>query len=326
MSLRRKITQYVLNNHPIPLELQNPEHEFYYNDYVNNLYCPMGNDALRAYNEGNGCETMSQKTTIKGKTYIRPAKMASIASSSALTFNLLGNNPVKILPDNILPSGTYNITYEKRMHSLALRSAVAHLDAFLSDKENKTAIFCEMKMLEWLDKPRTISETYFSHKYYFEEDTLAVNFPEDAYGFFTKWAQLLRNENFIRYDVWQMFKHILAIYNYSSFVTKKSLNNYKPQSSIAGEYDRIILANVVNEFPAELIKDEKTKLEYERALYEEQSEARVFIETMSYCQIPRIFDNNCNSGIQIEYLSAKQFAEMIEMSESKRTYLKRYYE
>lgn len=325
MALREKVTQYILNNHPIPEGMQNPRYAFYYNDYKDNLYCPMSESVLASFEKGNGGETKSQTIQRYGRTYTIPAKMASIVSSSAMTFNLLGNAPIIITKDGDLPCGVYDVEYEKRMHILTIGNKPAHLDAFLSDAQNKTAIFCEMKVLEWLGEPSKIRPSYFSDKYYFKANMAAVPHPKDAYEFFVKWANVLESVSFKRYDAWQMFKHLLAIYNYTSFVTKDSINRFDYNKSMAGKYDRIILANVINEFPASLIYDEETREEYEQALCEERAEAQIFIDTMKHCEIPWIFDNNCNSGIQVEYLSSKQLAEVLDMPDSKREYLKRYY-
>ena len=325
MTLRDKVTNQILKNHPIPAELQNPKYAFYYNDYANNLYCAMGKEAERAQARGKGAETKPQTVTRNGVTYTTPAKMASIVSSSAMTFNLLGNDYIDISNDGILPCGIYDIEYEKQMHTIAYGNSPAHLDAFLSDEANKTVIFCEMKTLEWLGDPSSISRTYFTDKYYFKADETAVNFPKDAFEFFVRWANVIKQEDFKRYDAWQMFKHLLAIYNYTSFVTKDSVNEFDRNRSMAGKYNNIILANVVNEFPAELIEDEETRVEYEKALNEERIEARIFRDTMLHCEIPWVFDNNCNAGIRIEYVSAKDFANSLDMSDDKRDYLKRYY-
>ena len=325
MALREKVTQYILNNHPIPEGMQNPRYAFYYNNYKDNLYCPMSERTLASYEKGNGGETTSQTIQRCGRIYTIPAKMASIVSSSAMTFNLLGNEPITVVNDEILPHGVYDVEFEKRMYVLTCGNKPAHLDAFLSDEQNKTAIFCEMKVLEWLGKPSKIRPSYFFDKYYFEANMASVPHPKDAYEFFVKWANVLESISFKRYDAWQMFKHLLAIYNYTSFVTKDAINRFDDNKSIAGKYDRIVLANVVNEFPALLIDDEKTKEEYEKALSEERAEAKIFIDTMKHCEIPWIFDNNCNSGIEIEYLSAKSFADAIDMTDAKREYLKRYY-
>lgn len=42
-------------------------------------------------------------------------------------------------------------------------------------------------------------------------------------------------------------------------------------------------------------------------------------------EIPHLFDNNCNAGIEMHYASAKQFADAIEMPEDIHKYLKRYF-
>lgn len=325
MALKDKVTNQMLKQHPIPEALQDTKYTFYYRDYRDNLFCPMGEKAERAYAHGNGAETKPQTVTKNSVTYTTPAKMASIASSSAMTFNLLGNDCVNILPSHILPCGSYDVEYEKRMYTLAHGNSPAHLDAFLSDEANKTAIFCEMKLLEWLGEPSKISRTYFSDKHYFKADESAVNLPKDAFEFFVRWAKVLEEESFRRYDAWQMFKHLLAIYNYTSFVTKDAVNAFDYNRSMAGKYHNIILANVVNEFPSALIEDTEARTQYEKALNEERAEAQIFRDTMVHCEIPWLFDNNCNAGIQIQYISAKDFADSLDMSESKREYLKRYY-
>ena len=63
MTLRDKVTNQILKNHPIPHELQNPKYAFYYKDYADNLYCPMGKEAERAYARGKGAETKPQTIT-----------------------------------------------------------------------------------------------------------------------------------------------------------------------------------------------------------------------------------------------------------------------
>ena len=115
-----------------------------------------------------------------------------------------------------------------------------------------------------------------------------------------------------------MLKHLLAIYNYTSFVTKDAINSFGDAPSMAGCYDKITLLNVVNEFPAECIEDLTARDEYAKILKQEQEEAQIFIDIINRSEIPHLFDNNCNAGIEIKYVSAKQFSEEIEMSEDKR--------
>ena len=324
MALRENVTQYVLKHHPIPESMKHSRYAFYYNDYRDNLYCPLNDKNLRAYEKGNGGETKPQTIQRNGKTYTIPAKMASIVSSSAMTFNLLGNDTVKISNDVSLPRGQYEVEYEKKMRTLTCGSP-AHLDAFLSDEQNKTAIFCEMKVLEWLGKPSMIRAPYFGERYYFKPNLNAVSYPQSGFEFFNKWANVLDSISFKRYDAWQMFKHLLAIYNYTSFVTKDSVERRDYKASMAGKYNQIVLSNIVNEFPPSLIEDYNIREQYEQALCEEQEEAQIFIKTMQDCEIPWLFDNNCNAGVQVVYLSAKQFADAIDMTDARKEYLKRYY-
>ena len=42
-------------------------------------------------------------------------------------------------------------------------------------------------------------------------------------------------------------------------------------------------------------------------------------------EIPHLFDNNCNAGIQVVYMTAQAFADDLDMSQVKRAYLKRYF-
>ncbi|MBE6662912.1 MAG: hypothetical protein E7602_00240 [Ruminococcaceae bacterium] len=325
MSLREKITQSILQRHPIPTSLQNSHRPFYYKDYRNNLFCPMSSQTIAEYNRGDGSETKESTITKFGRTYTLPPKMGSIVSSSAMTFNLFGNDSVSILPEGILPQGTYTVEYEKQLLTRAYGNMPANVDAFLSDSVNRNALFFEMKNLEWLESPKALGKSYFMERYYFTPDRAAVPFPKDAFEMFSNWAHLLQDVSFRRYDASQMFKHTLAMYNYASFVTRSALEKVDPGRTMAGKYDWYILTNVVNEFPAAFIDDEDTRWEYQSALSEERYEAQLFIDTMHRCEIPAIFDNNCNAGIKIIYMSAKELAESLDIPVDHQEYLKRYY-
>jgi hypothetical protein len=211
------------------------------------------------------------------------------------------------------------------MYTINLGSGPANVDAFLSSKSNKTAIFCEMKLLEWLNEPGALKESYRNPKYYFTADDAAVSCPIDAYAIFQELIEKITNAKFKRYDAWQMFKHLLAIYNYTSFTTKNAVETFKTIPSMAGMYNHIILANVVNEFPPERIQNEKTREEYIAALLQEQIEASRFMEIIRNSGIPHLFDNNCNAGIEVQYMSAKDFSDSLDMPQAKRNYLTRYF-
>jgi hypothetical protein len=322
MALREKVTAMMASGMAFPKErVYDADHPFHYKSYQDNLYDLMADHVLKAYSEGSGSEL---------HPYVRfgkqcPAKMSSIASSSAMTFNLLGNTQATILPEKQLPQGVYQVQYEKQMYTINLGSGPANLDAFLSNESSKTAIFCEMKLLEWLNEPGTLKESYRNSKYYFTADDSAVSCPIDAYAIFQELIEKITNAKFKRYDAWQMFKHLLAIYNYTSFTTKNAVEAFGMIPSMAGMYNHIILANVVNEFPPERIQDEKTREEYIAVLQQEQIEASRFMEIIRNSGIPHLFDNNCNAGIEVQYMSAKDFSDSLDMPQAKRNYLTRYF-
>ena len=62
------------------------------------------------------------------------------------------------------------------------------------------------------------------------------------------------------------------------------------------------------------------------AMQEECEEAKHFIDVIMNSEIPHLFDNNCNSGIEVKYITAKTFADSLDMTDTKRKYLKRYFE
>ena len=113
----------------------------YYNSYSENLFEPMWEQHQKEYDVGSGGELNPS-----GK---RPAKMASIRSSSAMTFNLLGNDTIVMKENNIGHTpGKYKITYEKQIKTIrnGRGQRPANLDALLVSENEDELIFCEMKM------------------------------------------------------------------------------------------------------------------------------------------------------------------------------------
>ena len=94
---------------------------------------------------------------------------------------------------------------------------------------------------------------------------------------------------------------------------------------MAGKYDRIVLANIVNEFPAERIDDLRVRESYKKALDQEREEAEKFIKVVNESKIPDLFNKNCKASIEVKYMSAKDFADSIDVSEKRKDYLKRYF-
>jgi hypothetical protein len=118
MTLRDKITAAMLEYFPIPGDKQYPGRPFYFKDYTDNLFCSMDKKAERAYLDGDGDELLQTEKWYGSKKVISPPKMASVASSSAMTFNLLGNDPAVITEDRLLPAGVYDVQYEKKIYTI----------------------------------------------------------------------------------------------------------------------------------------------------------------------------------------------------------------
>ena len=172
---------------------------YYLKRLEDNLVVPMSGSVRAMYERGGGSEL--------------DGKMCSIRSSSAMTFNLLGNGPVRISSGK--HAGSYELAYEYQLPTLRNSPHPANLDAYLkSEGEN---IYCEMKMLEWLGTPHhVLSPNYL-------ETTRYLVPCEDAESFITMFRKLAcisvtgkdcKPERLSdgRYDSLQMAKHLLAIY------------------------------------------------------------------------------------------------------------------
>ena len=57
MALREKVTESILKYAIIPEGKGDTSKRFYYKNYEDNLYCPLGKQALEAYDKGSGAET-----------------------------------------------------------------------------------------------------------------------------------------------------------------------------------------------------------------------------------------------------------------------------
>lgn len=322
MSLREKISEVIENQIcPIPEDKRDKLHKFYFAEYADNLVCPMSETHRAQYARGNGGELEAQGN--------KPAKMASLVSSSAMTFNLLGNDCVRIKAGETFGGGEYAVEYEKQMYTLTKGSNPANLDAFLFNAQSREAVFCEMKMLEWLGVPGRLKEAYLDRTYYFNDE---------AYKVFSEIAKALlhgeKNDRgyrarFNRYDAWQMLKHAMAIYNATSVVGMGGYNNRVTamlDRSMAGCFRRIILANVVFELDATLIQEEKTREKYVEALQEEHDEAEQFIKAVldSRYGLRELFEKHCGVDFSVMYISAADFLGQMAKDEKELEQLRRY--
>lgn len=277
----------------------NPEYpDKYYKDYVYNLYENMIDLHKIEYGGGSGGELH--------ETDSKPAKMAAIRSSSAMTFNILGNTDIVLKEENALnhSAGKYYITYEKQHETIdnGKKQQPANLDAMLVSEDGEELIFCEMKMLEWFSKNSgELKLAYKTEKNYIH--------PELAPQFL-KAIDVLEsisedNNDFEYYDVWQMFKHTLAIHNY---MQEKGWDNVK----------KVSLVNVVFE-PDESIFEDKELLAYQQQREKEHAGFNQFIIALGKAGLIR------DTGkFEVKYLSARQFMDCFQMTNKKREYLKRY--
>ena len=91
----------------------------------------------------------------------------------------------------------------------------------------------------------------------------------------------------------------------------------------------VTFAEAVDSFAAALALErglaEKTQEAYLAALQQEQAEASRFMEIIQNSGIPHLFDNNCNAGIEVQYMSAKDFSDSLDIPQTKRNYLTRYF-
>ena len=300
MASRDKITKAM--NDRLPAHAgYDVDHPYHFQNYEENLYTPMGEQALQAYSRGSGGELVSKDG---------PPKMTSIASSSAMTFNLLGNGPAVIVPGSALPAGAYQVEFEKQLLTQNTGKFPANLDAFLSNESARIAIFCEMKMLEWLQKPNGLAQSYGSRERFFNPD-------DGSHKAFKDVIKKLNAQPFTHYDAYQMFKHLLGIYNHTAHTTRNSLNRFA-YPSMAGQYSQIYLVNVVNEFPFD-------DAAYQADLAKEHQEAEAFIQLIGQSAVPQLFLDNCGAKLKLLYMSAKDFASELYMPHDKWAYLNNRY-
>ena len=320
MDIRKKLSEIMEREiQPIPEELRDPSHAFYYRRYEDNLIVPMAEQHIVEYKAADGGEMEA-----KGR---RPAKMACLTSSSAMTFNILGNLTATMKAGQPFAAGAYEIAYEKQLCTLNKSSNPANLDAFLSNGDAGEAIFCEMKMMEWLGTPNALKEAYCSRERYFDPAAFDTVFSKLIGALRKSDTPNDKNEYpsiFRQYDAWQMFKHTLAIYNAVSHATKDAVAS--KTGSMAGVYRKVTLLNVVFEMDAAWMSEENLRSEYLKARDLERREAEEFIRIMLAPEngLVSLFRTECNVDFGIRYLPVADFVALFEKSPETRDALKRY--
>ncbi len=282
-----------------PLEFGNGESRtrklYYLKRLEDNLAVPMSGIVRAMYESGSGSEL--------------DWKMCSIRSSSAMTFNLLGNGPVKLASGK--HKGTFELTYEYQLPTLRNNPHPANLDAYLQSEAED--VYCEMKMFEWLGTPHhVLRPDYLKTTHYLipreDAECFTAMFRKLAYiGVMGKGRKSERLSDG-RYDSLQMAKHLLAIYG-------KVANdpNYKPKN--------LTLLNCVWEFtnPEVLGRYESKYLQMEA----EEHEGFEKFAKLAKEHVAPLFEAK-NIPLSVEYVKATELMDAVEYEKPHREKLERY--
>lgn len=235
--------------------------------------------------------------------------MKVLRSSSAMTYNILGNDSINFFGDCHIGKGKYSITYEEKFRTLnpTLKGMPANLDAFLYCDETKEAVACEMKMGEWiLNSPSKLKETYLHSNNYIDSKNAHV-FVQIAKSLIKSSNKDEYNSCFNTYDAFQMLKHSIALYNAC----------YKKERDIK----KLTLVNCVWE--PDFIDDFSTlsHKRYNLSLKNEHAEFNVFYKSMQ--PVKSLF-NAIGVEFDICYYSLSNFIKIVKLSEERKVYLRRY--
>lgn len=267
-----------------------PKEQFYLEKLGDNLIAPFSPSVQNQYNQGGGNEPLK--------------KMRALRSSSAMTFNIFGNDDAKILNENGVYQ-TYKVKFEKQHKTLkaSASKAKANLDALLYNPETKQAYACEMKLAEWLfSSPSDLNVKYENVDCYDHQEAAVV---------FTPIAQTLRTQkaSFRVYDANQVFKHTLACYNYC-----------KEMQGTNQEITKLTLLNCVWELSNPKLFDLQ-QVNYHNRLNEEHKGSLDFNNLMQ--PVIPLF-KSIGVDFDIQYISLGDFLKKLDLDQAHRDYLKRY--
>lgn len=278
------------------------DNEYYLYSLNDNLIKPMNSYVYCSYCNGSGNELES--------------KMKALRSSSAMTYNLFNNHSsvsLKNYPKNNISSGKYTVEFEKQMFTLdeSKTTMPANLDTFLTCGD--TVVACEMKMLEWFSTNNSILKSaYVTESCYdsVSQGKVFEVFRSFAAHLIDKDGQIVVDEEyktyFKRYDCFQMFKHILACYNYCA-----KHKNIK----------KLTLVNCVWEIKnPDSIKG--LPKSYKTICNEEHAEFKLFKDLSRKAKI--VFAD-IGVDFHVEYIPYHEFAEkVVALTKEEINYLKRY--
>ncbi len=192
--------------------------DYYFIVLEDNLADRMSPEVRSSYEEGDGKE-LFEYTDDRGR--LQPPKIYSLASSSALTFNMFLNETVGLTGDlrehavHSYPAaadgpkgseGSYTVEYEKKLRVFNTGDTAANLDACLTELADRDprVIFVETKYLEWIaDEPKTLAPCYDDPSRYPRELCAALKVLRDR----------INAKGFSHLDAKQLYTHICGIYN-----------------------------------------------------------------------------------------------------------------
>ncbi len=276
--------------------MSSSQRQFYLEDYNGNIFEDMVPSHEKEYVRGSGSELK--------------LNMRALRSSSAMTYNLLGNNSVTFKPNNIIPEGPYLIEYEKQLRTLKGNGKPANLDAQLLNVEKETVIFCEMKMVEWLfNSPGRLKNAYLAKENYLHDESFTAF--NEVFESLIDHSSASSSDNkciYKRYDAFQMIKHTLGIYN--------AVKN--------GEYDKFHEIRLIN---CVWKSDSSSNLEseiYEKFKKYDIKHLNEFEDFKIKIQPIISLFSSMNVDFDILYLSLNEFLALIDKSSEQLKYLERY--
>jgi len=281
-------------------EMSSTQAIYYFKNLDNNLIDSMTKETVNMYVKADGNELKSN--------------MKALKSSSAMTYNLIGNDSIRVKTNAFQPD-LYSVTYEKKLDTIKNNSRKANLDVFLKGKNE--LIFCEMKMTEWLfNNHKKLGKSYLiKGNYYYENSYQAFIKCIEEIGVCKEAKDVLESKDkdevkckFQRYDAFQMLKHIMAIYNYARQNSKKIPS-------------KITLVNCVWHLPDSEILPEPYMSKYREKEKLEKEEFKEFYKSTE--SVRKLFDD-INIKFDIKSMDAKEFISNFEKTPEQLDYLMRY--
>ncbi|MBO4548022.1 MAG: hypothetical protein J5758_02295 [Abditibacteriota bacterium] len=270
--------------------------DYYFIVLDDNLDERMSPEVRYSYDNGDGGE-LEEYFDKYGR--LQPPKIQSLASSSALTFNMFLNGNVTItgeLRDHAVHSypaaadgekgpesgigNTYEVEYEKKLRVFNTGDTAANLDAYLYDTDAR-AIFVETKYLEWItDEPKTLAPCYGDPSRY----------PAELCEALKTLRARINAKGFRHLDAKQLCTHICGIYNERFY--RGGLSNAPRRITLALCYwapdPQFFEGTCVDPAEYQAVRDEFA------------AECRLFTDCLTDCR-PSVFDLFREKGAGFEF-------------------------